>query len=191
MTKRRTQAERREETRGRMLKEARRLFGEKGYADTSLDDIAEACGVTVRPVYHYFENKLGLFKAVIEEIEAEMVANIQGRESASLIDVWTGFMKNCEDPHFRQIILIDGPTLIGRRRMMDGPINQAARRRTAEVMGRAADGLTMSMVMGALSSAALYIADQGASPEDYDKVRNLIEYFARPNTSGGKDKHAD
>ena len=35
--------------------------GEKGYADTSLEAIAADCGLTIRPIYHYFGNEKDLF----------------------------------------------------------------------------------------------------------------------------------
>ena len=115
MRTKRTQSERRQATKFSLLAAARRLFGKHGYGETGLDDIATACDVTIRPIYHYFDNKLGLFKAVIDQIEAEMVSSIEAKNSPSIVDVWTGFMESCEDPHFRQIILIDGMALLGRR----------------------------------------------------------------------------
>lgn len=179
MSKRRTQAERREATQASLLEASRRLFGERGYADTSLDDIAAECGITVRPIYHYYESKLGLFKAVTESIESDSIAKIQNRTEPSIEDIWTGFMRNCEDPHFRQIMLIDGPALLGRRRMTEGAISMAARMESAKVMGTKPDGITMSLLFGALSSAALYIAENGASPQDYERIRSLIEFHSR------------
>lgn len=87
-------------------------------------------------------------------------------------------MKNCEDPIFRQIILIDGPTLLGRKRMADGAITRAAKGRSANAMDHRPDGLTMSLLFGALSNAAIYIAEHGASPEDYDKIKALINFHS-------------
>ena len=188
MKVRRTQAERREATQAQLLAAARRIFGEKGYAETSLEEIAAACDMTIRPVYHYFENKLGLFEAVTEQIEAEIVGNIENRKDARPEDIWTGFMRNCEDPHFRQIILIDGPTLLGRRRVNEGPITLAVRENAADMFGARPDGLTMSLLMGALSQAALYIAEHGAKPSDYAKIRDLIEFHSgRYRQTGGHD----
>ena len=82
--KRRSQAERRAETHKLVLASACRLFGERGYAATSLDDIAVDCGVTTRPIYHYFGNKKALFAAVNEaiarskELERDRMATVAG-----------------------------------------------------------------------------------------------------------------
>lgn len=179
MSERRTQAQRREATQASLIAAARKAFGEKGYAETSLDDIAAACGVTIRPIYHYFENKLGLFKAVTEEIERESVAQIQSHEDPDIKVIWSNFMRHCEDPHYRQIVLIDAPTLLGRQFMTEGAIAVAAREESAKVMARQPDGLTMSLLFGALSNAALYIAEHGARPEDYDHIRALIEFHSK------------
>lgn len=175
---RRTHAERREETRKKLIVVARRMFGENGYSASSLEDIAKACGVTIRPIYHYFQNKLGLFEAVIQSIEDEGVQTIETMEDASASDIWSGFMKNCEDPHYRQIMLIDAPTLLGRQRMNSGRVVNAARDKSANVLGRRPDGLSMSLLFGALSNAAFYIAENGVELEDYARIRDLIDFFS-------------
>ncbi len=179
----RTQADRRQATRAKLLAAAQRLFGERGYADTSLEDIAEACDMTIRPIYHYYESKLGLFAAVVEEIESTMVREIEGHIEPNQSDIWSGFMASCEDPHFRQIILIDAPNLLGHRKAMDGAITKAARERAAALFGRKPDGLTMNMLMGALTNAALYIAEHGADEQDYEKIRDLIDFHSHNRTT--------
>jgi len=176
---RRTQAQRREATQARLIAAARNAFGERGYADTSLEDIAVVCDVTIRPIYHYFDNKLGLFKAVVETIERENVAKIKSHDNPDISDMWEGFMQNCEDPHFRQIMLIDAPMLLGRGAMAQGAITMAAREESAKVLGRRPDGLTMSLLFGALSSAAFYIAEHGATPQDYERIRALIKFHSK------------
>jgi AcrR family transcriptional regulator len=42
-----------------------RVFGRLGYARASIDLIAEEAGVSTRTIYNHFENKLGLFSAVL------------------------------------------------------------------------------------------------------------------------------
>ncbi|MEQ6900002.1 TetR family transcriptional regulator [Nocardioides sp. YIM 152588] len=54
------------DTREEILTAARRLFGEDGFAGTSLRQIATAAGVDVRLVSHYFGSKGDLFVAAVE-----------------------------------------------------------------------------------------------------------------------------
>jgi AcrR family transcriptional regulator len=52
--------------RAAMLEAARRRFLERGYAATTIGDIAEAAGVSAPTVYKAFANKAGLLKAVVD-----------------------------------------------------------------------------------------------------------------------------
>ena len=53
-------------TRGRLLAEAQRLFRERGYAATSLEQIAEAAEVTKGAIYGHFSSKEDLLLSAIE-----------------------------------------------------------------------------------------------------------------------------
>ena len=96
---RRTQAQRREETRQAGLDSACQLFGEKGYSRTSLEEIAADCGLTIRPIYHYFGNKKALFSAVNEVMEQRILDTLDdaagqpGQKSRA----WQAYLKLCED----------------------------------------------------------------------------------------------
>ncbi|CAM5185680.1 AcrR family transcriptional regulator OS=Castellaniella defragrans OX=75697 GN=HNR28_003414 PE=4 SV=1 [Castellaniella defragrans] len=57
-----------ERTKREIIKAARAEFAETGLAGTSLDAIARAAGVDKRLIYYYFEDKAGLFVAVIGDI---------------------------------------------------------------------------------------------------------------------------
>lgn len=52
-------------TREAILREAEHLFAERGYAATSVNDIASAAGVSVGSLYRYFEDKYQLFLALL------------------------------------------------------------------------------------------------------------------------------
>src|SRR5580700_5026506 len=68
-----TQAERREATRRAIIVAATDLFGSKGFAATTVDDIAAAAAVAKGAVYHYFTTKESIFEAVFEETSVELV----------------------------------------------------------------------------------------------------------------------
>lgn len=69
----RSNRERTELTRQALIEAARRLFVERGYAETATPDIVAAAGVTRGALYHHFEDKKALFRAVAER-EAQAVA---------------------------------------------------------------------------------------------------------------------
>lgn len=73
---RRTRAET-EETRVTLLATARQVFGERGYADTSMDDLTAQANLTRGALYHHFGDKRGLLAAVVEQIDAEMDQRLQ------------------------------------------------------------------------------------------------------------------
>jgi AcrR family transcriptional regulator len=65
-----TRAESKERTRQRLLAEAQRLFRERGYAATSLEQIAEAAEVTKGAIYGHFASKEDLMLSAMEAAPA-------------------------------------------------------------------------------------------------------------------------
>ena len=65
-----TRAESKERTRQRLLAEAERLFRERGYAATSLEQIAEAAEVTKGAIYGHFASKEDLMLSALEAAPA-------------------------------------------------------------------------------------------------------------------------
>ena len=61
----RTNRDRTERTRAALLQAARALFVAKGYADTSTPEIVAAAGITRGALYHHFDDKRALFRAVV------------------------------------------------------------------------------------------------------------------------------
>jgi AcrR family transcriptional regulator len=55
-----------EQRRASIVEAAGRLFGERGYEGTRLDDIAEATGVTKPILYRHFDSKRALYIALLE-----------------------------------------------------------------------------------------------------------------------------
>jgi AcrR family transcriptional regulator len=77
MAQRLTRIQSREQTRRRLLEAAARLFGEKGFRATSVDDIAEAAGFSKGALYYNFETKDQLFEALVEEHIDVMVGGLE------------------------------------------------------------------------------------------------------------------
>jgi len=65
------------ETRQRIVAAAAELMFENGVAETTLEDIRAAAGVSGSQVYHYFQDKQALVRAVID-YQTDAVLDIQG-----------------------------------------------------------------------------------------------------------------
>jgi TetR/AcrR family transcriptional regulator, cholesterol catabolism regulator len=85
-----------ETLRARILREAARLFAERGYAATSVREIALAAGCTKPALYYHFGGKEQLFVRAIqyetEEI-TRLVADVTGAEDRPVRDLMTRGME--------------------------------------------------------------------------------------------------
>lgn len=69
------------DARERLLETAIGMFAQKGYAGTSVREIAEQAGVSKPVLYYYFKSKEGLFLAILE-----MAENIQKQLLAEVLN---------------------------------------------------------------------------------------------------------
>lgn len=104
-------------TRAALLSVARRHFAEAGYARTEVGRVAAEARVTTGALYHHFGSKKGLFQAVAEQIEAEILAAATAAEGA---DPWqrlrAGFdqlIDVCAAQDVQRIIFTEAPQVIG------------------------------------------------------------------------------
>jgi AcrR family transcriptional regulator len=79
------------ETRAKLIAAARHAFGTIGYAEASMDDFTASAGLTRGALYHHFGDKKGLLQAVIDQIDAEMLARMRVA-SAKAKTLWDGFV---------------------------------------------------------------------------------------------------
>ncbi len=118
---RRSQAERRAETRRLLVEAGRKLFAERGYAETGTPDIVAAAGLTRGALYHHFADKTALFAAVVEAEHAAVAASIEAAGGAkpadpvaALLAGSKAFFAAMADPGRRRILLLDAPAVLGR-----------------------------------------------------------------------------
>jgi AcrR family transcriptional regulator len=62
-----TREEKKAQTRERLIEAAAQVFARKGFAATSVDEVAETAGLTKGAVYSNFDSKEELVRAVLEE----------------------------------------------------------------------------------------------------------------------------
>lgn len=120
MEARSRRAEQSEATRAMLLKVARKLFAERGYAAVGTEEIVERARVTRGALYHHFRDKKDLFRAVHEQLEAEMTEKI-GRQLAEggssdplelLAEGARTFLEHTTGP-FARVTLVDAPAVLG------------------------------------------------------------------------------
>ena len=113
------QAERRAATMEAILKAGRRLFGEQGFAATTMDDIAEAARVAKGAVYHHFATKETVFEAVFDQVSRDLVLEIDRAARterdvlAAMVAGTQHYFAACAKGDTCQIILRDGPAVLG------------------------------------------------------------------------------
>jgi AcrR family transcriptional regulator len=113
------QAERRAATTEAILKAGRRLFGDRGFAATTIDDIAEAAQVAKGAVYHHFATKEAVFDAVFDAVSRDLVADIDRAVRtekdvlAAMVAGTQHYFAACAKGPACQIMLCDGPAVLG------------------------------------------------------------------------------
>lgn len=171
---RRTQAERSAATRSALVRAARELFARDGYAATGREMIVERAGVTRGALYHHFADKEALFRAVFEELEAEVMA--RSAEAAMTVPPddplgqlragCLAYLDIALDPAVQRICLLDAPSVLSpavRQEVLDAYAVGLVR----EVLQAAMDSGALArqpleplthVLLAALHEAALYVA---------------------------------
>ena len=183
---RRSQAERSAATRGALINAARELFARDGYAATGREAIVERAGVTRGAMYHHFADKEALFRAVFEEIEAEVMAKAaQAAMTVSPEDPLgqlragsLAYLDVALDPAVQRICLLDAPAVLSptaRQEVLDAYAVGLVREVLSAAMEAGAlrrqplEPLT-HVLLAALHEAALYVA----RAEDHAAARGEV-----------------
>lgn len=168
-----------------VLDAARSLFAEKGYDDTSINDIVERSNVSVGSIYHQFGGKLEVFMALAQEImkvhaTASARASRRAAQAASAtpLTIYAAgahayLMSTWKDREITRILIGD-----------DGPPGYSIMRRQAiERFMHGTESLTLGdppladstayAVTGLLQAAALQIVQI----EDRQTAKRVADYF--------------
>ena len=112
-------AEAAQATREALITAALELFTERGYAGVGTEEIVARAKLTRGALYHHFDDKRDLFRAVFERVEAELMQRIAAQMKASddpwelIVGGMRSFLDACEDPAVKQISLTDAPAVLG------------------------------------------------------------------------------
>lgn len=136
--------------RASLLAAARALFVAKGYAETGTPEIAVAAGATRGALYHHFEDKRALFRAVVEAeaaiVDAAIGSASQGASPRdALVQGGAGYLSAMSQPGRVRLLLLDGPAVLGRAEM---------------------DAIDARHAMGSLREGIAAAVTQGGLPRD-------------------------
>lgn len=176
-----------EETRAKLIRAARTAFAAKGYAAASMDDLTAEAGLTRGALYHNFGDKKGLLQAVIDQIDAEMLARMRAARGQA-DTAWDGFLNEgvayiemSLEPEIQRIMLLDGPAVLGDPSQW--PNQTACLRTTTQAIQRLIDDGTVKpvdaeaaarLINGAALNAALWIA---AADDPHAVLTKAVEAF--------------
>jgi AcrR family transcriptional regulator len=175
-------AAQKELTRRLLLDSALELFGEKGYPNTTIDDIASAAGTTRVTFYAYFPSRSDLMKALIDERLNEALqrsrSGAHGSTAQDLVaavadgspEAIGGWLRQAADrwPEIRPIIRIGREAAA-----VDSELSHLVERWLEEAVGDVVDGLDQAGRLdprfrhftGVLAMAELdYVAQNAADP---------------------------
>jgi AcrR family transcriptional regulator len=145
-----------------ILAGAARVFAEKGYANTTTREIAEAADVAEGTLYNYFANKREILLAIAHETEAPMETAVMATDHIRDRDAVSALVERALDlqesqVHFWRSLLaeawVDDAIL---QQFVAIRVQKTHRRLTAFIAERAADGalrsvdpgLTAQLIMG-------------------------------------------
>ena len=120
-----------ERARQRILQTAIRLFAEKGFAGTSVDEIVEATAVNKRMVYHYFGDKEKLYQAALAseygKLEALEIETLHPEDPiekvvSDIVSAYFSFLQ--ANPEFVQLILRENLNRGGNLDKMQIPLSK-------------------------------------------------------------------
>lgn len=167
-----TKVAQREATTRKLIGIARRQFAKRGYARTGTEDLVHAAGVTRGALYHHFEDKKDLFRAVLNDVQREVGQRVEAA-AAKHADPWDQFLAGCRaflsastDRDAQQIMLVDAPAVLGwdEWREMDSQYSLRSLKDILHVLAQRAviarqpTDVLAHLLSGAMNEAALWIA---------------------------------
>lgn len=186
--KARSNKARTEATRSALIRAARALFAEKGYADTSTPEIVKAAGVTRGALYHHFEDKEAIFRAVVTKefvaVADEINASVKSAPRFSIDALQQGgrgYLRAMKNPGRVRIMLLDGPAVLGQIELdrIDRETSANTLRlglaeaiQAKEIRNLPVEALTAQL--SAMFDRAALAVSEGDNPEDHLQVLDAL-----------------
>jgi AcrR family transcriptional regulator len=182
------------QTRESLVRAGRKLFGEKGFRQTSVEDLARAARVTTGALYHHFPTKTALFEAVFEHAHTELMAASMAAAQDATDDLdllargFEAFLDAVLEADVQRILILDAPAVLGPARFTElderyafAVIVEALRSATETGSLHVDDPETVTrLLLGALTRGAMLIANA----TDPVETRHAVAQSMRALLSG-------
>jgi AcrR family transcriptional regulator len=181
-----------------ILSKARHLFATKGYAETTVDDVARDCGMQKASLYHYFSSKQELLQELVDlgcsRWSARNEHYAAGKDlRETLILIAKSFLQDMGEPahqEFFKLIYFEShknPSIL--KAFKESPANHREglfavfEKHLKDVLPRQSIAMYMMQFMGALIHYATISRLRGENlcPERFDDdlyIEQLVQRFA-------------
>ena len=162
------------------------------------EELVAAAGVTRGALYHHFDGKLGLFEAVYEAVEQDLVARfpierMAGKDPLQALKTAVGeVLELSREPEVHQIALVDAPAVLGWERWHEIELRYGLGVIVASLTAAAEAGQLRdlpipelaNLLLGALVEAGHSVARGSGQPDEVAAMRTalegLVEGLAKP-----------
>lgn len=194
-----------ESTRHALVDSAVDLFTRRGYAATSLDEVAKRSRVTKGALYHHFSGKQALFEAAFDAVESAAMTKLAeivvgpGDPWDRAMDGLRHYIKICLDPSYQRIVVHEAPVVMGWERWREaedhfsfGLVRASIQSLVdAEEMPDLPVEVTARLLFGALTAGAMVIAraddPKKASAEVSSTIIRMLERLRGEHDTDGAE----
>ncbi len=173
-------------TQAALQRAALQWFSAQGFEKAPVGSICADAGVTVGALYHHYGDKKGLFAAVVEEVDAQLVQQALAARNGVIAkdgSVWEAFLASIDtvlqagtDAAMRRLMLVDAPAVLGgqvwgeiRQRQGLGAMRENLRVLQAHGIFQGHDAERLArIVLGALYGG------MDSLPDDEDEVQDAL-----------------
>jgi AcrR family transcriptional regulator len=190
-----------ESTRHALVDSAVHLFTKRGYAATSLDEVAKRARVTKGALYHHFSGKQALFEAAFDAVESAVMSRLTEIVVVGPGDPWERAMNGirhyieiCLDPSYQRIVVHEAPVVMGWERWREAEDHFSFGLVRAGIQALIDSGMiddlpvevSARLLFGALTAGAAVIAraddPKQAGAEVSTTIVAMLERLRRPET---------
>jgi AcrR family transcriptional regulator len=174
------------ETARQIVDAATAVFASVGYGEASVDEIARRAGVTRGAVYHHYDGKAGLFRAVAfraQELVATRVVAAAGESDDPVGQLRSGchaFLDAITDGPTARILLVEAPAALGWQAWRDGDAATSVKELREAIdavgsLGAVEAEAATRLLSGAMNDAALWLGEHPSDDEARTAAHGILD----------------